>query len=307
MKTETKQQTRRFALGAGLIGLAATSAKGQSMTGSPNDIAVLNYALTLEHLEAAFYVQALQRFSAADFNATALARSLGTGVIAGVYTNLGRIRDHEVAHVQTLQTTIRGLGGTPVGACTYNFSYNNPEQFLQMAAMLENLGVEAYNGAIGRLQAMALKAAGASILTVEARHSSYLELLNLAIPFPKAFDAAKTMQEVLAAAAPIIRNCPDGGGPMGEPRTTAVLLPKNLTTIDRQVRLDASTSTSANGQPLTYQLRSISGSASVLQANSDRPTVQFNGGFGDYVFELTVTDSAGNTATDRITIRYAGQ
>lgn len=306
MNTEKVNTTRRLALGAGLFGLAATSLKGQATTGSANDLGILNYALTLEHLEATFYTQGLQRYSAADFNGGQLARALGSGVIAGVYTNLGRIRDHEVAHVQTLQKTITDLGGTPVAACTYNFGYNSPEQFLQVAAVLEDLGVQAYNGAIARIQAQALKAAGMSIATVEARHSSYLELLNLAIPFPKAFDGTKTMQEVLAAAMPLIANCPTTPGSPSAPATAAILLPKDLVTLDRQVRLDASTSTSSNGQPLTYQLRLISGSASILQPASDRPTVQLNGGFGDYAFELTVTDSTGATATDRVTIRYAG-
>ena len=307
---ESGNTTRRDAgLAAGLAGLliAVSKANGQTGTFAPstNDLAILNYALSLEHLEATFYTEGLNRLRAADFSSAAFATVLGSGTVNGVFANLQRIRDHEVAHVETLRSTITRLGGAPVGACTYNFRYQNAQEFLQIAQALENLGVEAYNGAIGRIQAAALKTAGATIATVEARHAAYLNLVNSEIPFPRAFDATKTMSEVLAAATSFITSCPDPA-PASATGTKAVLLPQGLTTIQSQISLDATQSTSANGQPLTYSLRTISGSASVTQANSSRPVVQFSGGFGDYVFELTVTDSTGATATDRITVRYAG-
>lgn len=299
---------RNILLGAGLLaGAAATVGRAQAQTTptpTATDLNVLNFALTLEHLEAAFYTQGLGRFSAADFQNSALARVLGTGVVNGVYTNLGRIRDHEVAHVEALRTAIRGLGGTPVEPCTYNFTYANPDQFLQVAATLEETGVMAYDGAIAMLSLAALKTAGATIATVEGRHAAYLQLLISNIPFPKAFDEAKTMQEILAIAAPFLASCPTTPPPAAT-TTTAVLLPKMTSTVNRQVQFDATQSTSANGQPLRYSLRVISGSAAVLQGDTARPSVQFTGP-GDYVLELTVTDSTGATATDRATIRYAG-
>lgn len=304
---ETHSDSRRnFAAMAGLAGIAVAAVKSNAQTTTPasmSDVAILNYALTLEHLEAAFYVQGLIRFRAADFNNAGFARVLGSGTVAGVYTNLGRIRDHEVAHVSTLQTTIRSLGGTPVAACSYNFPYNNPDQFLQVAQTLEETGVQAYDGAIAMIAAAALKTAGATIATVEARHAAYLQLVNGNVPFPKAFDDTKMMREILAIAAPFITSC--GTTPVGM-ATTAILLPKNLATASSQVTLDASQSMSADGQPLAYQLRVVSGSASVLRGNTTSPTVQLSSGQGEYIFELIVTDSTGATSRDRITIRYAG-
>ena len=300
---------REVSIAAGLAGLLAAArtanAQGGTTTGSENDLSILNYALTLEHLEATFYTDGLNRFQAADFSTASFASVLGSGTVNGVFANLQRIRDHEVAHVSTLQTTIRTLGGTPVGPCTYNFAYRDAEEFLQIAQALENLGVEAYDGAIGRLQAAALRTAGATIATVEARHAAYLNLVNSAIPFPQAFDTAKMMSEVLAAASRFIASCPT---PVSGSATTtrAALAPRDLTTIQREVVLDATQSSAANGQPLSYSLRAVSGSASILQGNTARPIVQFSGGFGDYVLELTVTDTTGATSTDRITIRYAG-
>jgi hypothetical protein len=307
---ESGNTTRRDAgLTAGLAGLFLAVSKVNAQTGtsapSTSDLAILNYALSLEHLEATFYTEGLNRLAAADFSAAAFASVLGSGTVNGVFANLQRIRDHEVAHVETLRSTITRLGGTPVGACTYNFRYRNAQEFLQIAEALEDLGVEAYNGAIGRIQAAALKTAGATIATVEGRHAAYLKLVNSEIPFPRAFDGKKMMSEVLAAATAFITSCPDPA-PASAAGTKAVLLPQGLTTIQSQISLDATQSTAANGQPLTYSVRAISGSASVTQANSSRPVVQFSGGFGDYVFELTVTDSTGATATDRITVRYAG-
>ena len=309
MTNQNNSTTRRdLGFAAALAGLFTAVSKGQAQTATgsaANDLSILNYALSLEHLEAAFYTEGLNRFRATDFGSAAFASVLGSGTVNGVYANLQRIRDHEVAHVETLQTTIRSLGGTPVGPCVYDFGYRNPQEFLNIAETLENLGVEAYNGAIGRIQAAALKTAGASIATVEARHAAYLNLVNSDIPFPQAFDSTKMMNEVLAAAAAFISSCPNPG-PSSATTTKAVLLPKDLSTIQSQIALDATQSTAANGQPLTYNLRVISGSASVTQANSSRPVVQFSSGFGDYVFELTVTDSTGATSTDRITVRYAG-
>ena len=306
--SNTSTSSRRgWLLGGSLAGmaLAATSARAQETSTPANgDIGVLNYALTLEHLEAEFYTQGLNRFTSGDFSSAAFARVLGTGTVGGVYTNLGRIRDHEVAHVQALQSAIRGLGGTPAQPCTYDFPYDTPDQFLQVAMALEETGVAAYNGALAMLTSSALKAAGASIATVEGRHAAYLQLLNNSIPFPKAFDDAKMMREILAIASAFITSC--GSTPIGM-ATTAMLMPRTSTSFERQLTFDASQSVSANSQPLTYDLRLISGSAAILNANTSRPAVQFNGGQGDYVFELVVTDTAGTQSRDRVTITYLGQ
>lgn len=297
---------RNLLFGAGIAGAALTAvrANAQSPAPPPNaDVSILNYALTLEHLEANFYTEGLNRLKVADFSNSTLAKVVGPGTIAGVYTNLGRIRDHEVAHVGALQTAIRSLGGTPVAPCTYKFTYTNADQFLQVALSLEELGVQAYDGAIAMLTAAALKTAGASIATVEARHAAYLQLLNSSIPFPKAFDETKMMREVLAMASGFIASC--GTTPVGM-ATTAILMPKNLTTFERLVQLDATQSISGTGQPLTYELKLVSGAAAVLEANNARPWVQLSGGAGEYTFEVVVTDSSGTKAMDRVTINYAG-
>ncbi len=217
-------------LGAGAIAAAFMNLKAQTTTtGSTGDIAILNYALTLEHLEAAFYNQGLRMFSSTDFDNSAALQAFGPSptsntpgvtltedqefqsMIAGdVFGYLQIIRDHENQHVRTLTAVIKSLGGTPVAACKYNFGITSPDNFLMTAALLENTGVMAYDGAIGGIQSSALKTAGATIATVEARHAAYLNLITGAVPFPSAFDTPAPMATILAAAGKFIVSCPAG-------------------------------------------------------------------------------------------------
>ena len=157
-----------------------------------DDIEVLNYALTLEHLEAAFY-QAAGDYS---FGEDAFGNSIDEWMMA--------IGAHETAHVDTLTQVITDLGGQPVAAATYDFGVTDAQSFLKTAAVLENVGVSAYDGAAQFIQDAGLLTAAGSIVAVEARHASYLNLITGASPFPAAFETPMTPDEVLAAAGPFI-------------------------------------------------------------------------------------------------------
>ena len=193
--------------------LVATTLNAQTPVVS--DLDVLNYALTLERLEANFYTEGLKRFSPTDFSNGAFATNLGNqselfgdSVSGDVYSYLLLIRDHEQTHVRTLIRTIQSLGGTPKPACTYNFKYNNVDDFLMVGKVLEDTGVTAYDGAVRLIKNPAILTAAATIATVEARHAAYLRLITGDIPFPAAFDTANTMTTVLAAAGGFITSCP---------------------------------------------------------------------------------------------------
>jgi hypothetical protein len=160
-----------------------------------DDIEVLNYALTLEHLEYAFYRDGVGLFS------------FGTdGFGQDANANLAAIRDHEGAHVETLTKVIADLGGTPVAAGTYNFAdaYASLDAFLATAAAVENLGVRAYIGAAKYIENVDLLTAAGSIAAIEARHASYLNLVTGANPFPVAFEAPLEPDEVLEMASPFL-------------------------------------------------------------------------------------------------------
>jgi phospholipase C len=100
----------------------------------------------------------------------------------------------------------------------------------------------------------------------------------------------------------------DGGPTGGSATTTAVAGPKNATATSNQFQLDGTKSTSFDGKTLTYQWAVITPgpTASISNGNTATPLAQFNSGAGAYSFVLTVTDSAGKTASDTVTISYIG-
>ncbi|MBA2555870.1 MAG: ferritin-like domain-containing protein [Chloroflexi bacterium] len=194
-------------VGSGVLALAFAvvpsprilrSGLAQSQVDVSTPTGVLNYALTLEHLEAAFYREGLAGFEASDFE-------------AGVFDNLGLIRGHEADHVAALTAAVSELGGVPVEEAAYDFgeAFGDPDAFLATAQALENTGVAAYTGAAQYLiGSPELLTAALTIHGVEARHASYLNRLNGVSPFPDAVDAPLTPDEVLTIATPFIADAP---------------------------------------------------------------------------------------------------
>lgn len=176
------------AAAAGSPALARLMAAAQEFT---DDIDILNYALTLEHLEFAFYRDGL-----AGYNADIFAD--------GVFDNLMLVRDHEGAHVDALVSAITDVGGQPVAEQSYDFGYSSAEAFIGVAAALENTGVSAYDGAAAAIQNVDYLNAAGSIVAIEARHASYLNLVNNMDPFPAAFETPLSRSEVLDIAGPFI-------------------------------------------------------------------------------------------------------
>ena len=157
-----------------------------------DDVEVLNYALTLEHLEAAFY----QLAGDYDLGSDPYGNSINEYVTV--------IGEHETAHVDTLTSVITDLGGEPVAAATYDFGVTDAASFLATAATLENVGVAAYDGAGQFIQNADLLTAAGTIVAVEARHAAYLNVVIGENPFPATFETPMTPDEVLEAAGPFI-------------------------------------------------------------------------------------------------------
>ena len=178
---------------------AATAAAGGVDPMFTTDADVLNYALTLEHLETVLYRDALTTYTAEDMGGQ------------DVYDRVTEIGSHEAAHVTALTDAITSLGGTPVEEGTYDFGYTDVATFLATAAAIENVGVSAYAGAAPSLVALtstpALVTAALGIHSVEARHAAYVtELVGdpTMSPFPNAVDSPRTPAEVLEIATPFI-------------------------------------------------------------------------------------------------------
>jgi rubrerythrin len=189
---------------------ADTETATEEMPRNP-DIAVLNYALTLEHLEYAFYRDGLEEFGESDLRRADVVSDLDTTVREKIPDQLRTIRDHEQAHVDALSGTVESLGGngpseevTPVQEAEYEFGYDTASEFLEVAKALENTGVAAYAGAAPRIRNNDVLAAAAGIHSVEARHAGFLNQVNGESPFPTAFDEAMSVDEVLEAAGGFI-------------------------------------------------------------------------------------------------------
>lgn len=169
--------------------------RAQTTLDTPVD--VLNYALTLEHIEYAFYRDGLDQFGEQEF--------VDAGFAPIVHQYFGEIRDHELAHVETLTQVVTDLGGEPVEEAEYDFGYTDLAGFVGVAQALENTGVGAYQGAAQFLiDEDALLTAALTIHGVEARHAAYLNGLNATSPFPDAVNPTLTPDEVLAIAGPFI-------------------------------------------------------------------------------------------------------
>ncbi len=309
---DARVRSRRdfFANAAAALATAGLVSKLEAQTGTANpDVTILNFALRLERLEAAFYTQGLAKFAPSDFANSAFAKSL-TGTQVGLaYSYFQQIQQHETTHVMQLSATIQMLGGTLVPPDCYGFSaygtdlttFKSADSFVAVAMLLENTGVMAYDGAISLISAANIRTAAATIATVEARHAAYLNQLNGVTPFPAAFDTPAAATDVLNAASKFIANC-------GLFPPTAIANPKNATASAQGFKLDGTASTTANGTaPVSYLWEPVLGTnARFDNPYLPQPAVTFLSGPGVYNFVLQVTDAFGNNSTDTTTINYTG-
>jgi len=157
------------------------------------DIDILNYALTLEFLEADFYKQGVD-----------------SGILKGRELDLIKpIADHEAAHVATLSSTISDLGGEPVAKPNFKYpdsTFKDKGDFLKTASTFEELGVKAYHGQVTLIKTPTILGAAASIAGVESRHAAVLAKLLGGNPFPAPVEGTLSMDEVLKAATPFIQS-----------------------------------------------------------------------------------------------------
>jgi rubrerythrin len=155
------------------------------------DAEILNFALTLEYLEADFY--------------NVKSKTVGLSGEAKKYAR--QFGAEESAHVIALAAAIKQLGGKPVAKPTFVFPATREKSFLALASVLENTGVGAYNGAAPSLQSKQVLASAGSIVQIEARHAAAIDLLIGKSPTPnQGFDRPLTKKEVLAAAGPLIKS-----------------------------------------------------------------------------------------------------
>lgn len=176
------------------------------------DILVLQFAQVLEVLEAQFYEQALAKFVPQDF--------IDAGIIVPdvAIQNFQDILAHEAAHTTFLNAALSAVGAEPVQGCVFNFDsvLTDVATMAAVARVVEAAGVGAYLGGAGLLEDKNILGAAGSILTIEARHQTFLNTLNGGSAVPQAFDVALSPSEVLALAGGFISGC-DLGIPANAP------------------------------------------------------------------------------------------
>jgi len=178
-------------VGAGLlttthVSAAALGLDSETRVGAlpATDLTILNYALTLEHIEATFYRQAYAK---------------GEGPTKQIRRYVGQIAGHEKTHVDALTAVIQQNGGLPVKEQMYTF----PPLSLLFGMTVENLGVRAYLGQAPYIKTPAILLTAASIVTVEARHAATWTALNNSMNVtPGAFDSGLPMATVVKAVTP---------------------------------------------------------------------------------------------------------
>jgi rubrerythrin len=149
-----------------------------------NDVKILNYALTLEFLEAAFYKQAVAN------------QAFGSSAALKAFAET--VAEHEAKHVAFLK---KALGSAAIKSPTFDFGDTVTDQakFAATAQVLEDTGVSAYLGQVGNVSQRAVLSAAGTIATVEARHAAWIRDINGVSPAPASFDVPKSEKAILKA------------------------------------------------------------------------------------------------------------
>jgi hypothetical protein len=166
------------AAGAAGAGLLLSFPHG-ARAASRGDVQVLNYALSLEYLQAAFYTES-ERSKALN------GRSAEAVKVVGAV---------ERAHVKAFQSL---LGRKAIKRPSFDFQgvTEDSKKFLKTAVAFEDLAVAAYKGAASQLQSKAVLASALGIHTVEARHAAWMRYLNGITPAASAFDDGQSKAQV---------------------------------------------------------------------------------------------------------------
>ncbi len=167
---------------------ASPSSSSSSAAASSGDLAIVNYALTLEYLETQFYAKVAK-----------------SGLFHGKTLSVLKVFGAEEAeHVAALHKVAMSLG-TPAAEPKGKFPLKSAASVAKLAGAVENLGAAAYLGQAGNIQSKEILAAALAIHSIEARHAATLNLVLKTSPTPDgAFAKPMTMAQVLAVVKPFI-------------------------------------------------------------------------------------------------------
>ncbi|CAL1710222.1 unnamed protein product [Somion occarium] len=197
----------RSSLLAALVGCAFVLAAPTVNTDANevvDDVAILNFALTLEHLENAFYTQCLATFDAKDF--------AKAGYPDWVRGRFEQIAMHEATHVRFLEGA---LGDKATKPCEYKFPCDDPRSFSAISMALETVGTSAYLGAAPLIENKSYLADAGSILATEARQAAWVSSAVLkGSAWDGPFETPLGATLVFSLASQFIVSCPASNPPL---------------------------------------------------------------------------------------------
>jgi rubrerythrin len=153
------------------------------------DVGIVNYALTLEYLEAAFYADVVKSglFKGADLE------------------TIRKFGQEEAEHVDALKAAAKQLGGKPAPEPKAEFPLEDAKSVLELAGTVENLGAAAYLGQAANIKSPEVLASALAIHSVEGRHAAVLNtLLGESITPDGAFAKPADVKTVLKSVEPFI-------------------------------------------------------------------------------------------------------
>ncbi len=190
------------AAGAAMMTTAADTALAQD----PRvvlDVAVLNFLIRIEYVQAELYSEGLS-----DFTTPSRLRQFDPYGGTATLETLRWFMEQELAHAEALRALVVRLGATPLPPCTVTFArFNTATDFMHRLFAVENVGVSAYLGVVPLLRVPQIQTAVASISSVESRHSAYIGTLNGQSPAPAPADTPRSREEVLGLLDPFIGRC----------------------------------------------------------------------------------------------------
>ncbi|KAG1722703.1 ferritin-like domain-containing protein [Suillus lakei] len=252
---------------------------------TPTEIQILNFALTLEHLENAFYTQGLQKYTQQDF--------LNADLPTWARGRWNQIAQHESTHVSFLEGVI---GNQAVQPCTYSFPDTDPMSFVTTSFMLETVGVSAYSGAAQFLSNSDYITSSGAILAVEARQSAWINSAVLkANPWNTAFDTPLDLNHVWTLASGVIVSCPSSNMPLPVKAFPALSFPAGAQP-GQTVQVSFNATTTSEQLYVGF----IAGLGAIFAPLSSQMTVTIPSNLQGVVFP--VITSSNSTVTDNVTI-----
>ncbi len=174
---------------AGTMPTTTSSGSSETEQFGKGDIGILNYALTLEYLETAFYADVIK-----------------SGLFKGAeLAAIKKFGEEEAEHVSALTAAVKSLGGKPAPEPKTEFPLESAKSVLELAGTVENLGAAAYLGQAGNIESPEVLASALAIHSVEGRHAAALNtLLGMSITPDGAFAKPADAKTVLKSVEPFI-------------------------------------------------------------------------------------------------------